>query len=96
MKLANIALLGAASAHSNFLQETILELDAVKTAPAFSTTKEWTKYDTGSKVGEALCQPHEGVIFWDLKQLDQSHDVDYIGTGEKGFGGSTFGVEMCE
>lgn len=28
--------------------------------------------------------------------MDQSHDVDYIGAGQEGFGGNTFGVEMCE
>jgi hypothetical protein len=70
-----------------------MELDAAKD---LTTTTPWTKYNTGTKVGEGLCQPREGYIVWDLKPLDQSHEFDYIGAGEEGFGGNTFAVEMCE
>ena len=49
MKFANIALISAASA--NFLQETILELDAVAATTDYTTTKPWEKYAIQNKVG---------------------------------------------
>ena len=94
MKFANIALISAASA--NFLQETILELDAVAATTDFTTTKAWKPYTIHNKVGEGVCQPHEGAIFWDLKQLDAHKSVEYIGAGQSGFEGHTFAVEICE
>ena len=94
MKFANIALISAASA--NFLQETILELDAVAATTDYTTTKPWEKYAIQNKVGEGICQPHEGAIFWDLKHLDAHKSVEYIGAGQTGFDGHTFAVEICE
>ena len=100
MKFANIALLGSASA--NFLQDSILELDAAA-APAtvpvdyFATKHEaWKPYIITNKVGEMQCQPHEGYIFWDLKPIDAHKDVDYIGKWADEFKGHTFAVELCE
>ena len=95
MKFANIALLGCASA--NFLQDSILELDAAA-APVtdWTTTANWKKYAITNKVGEMQCQPHEGYIFWDLKPIDAQKDVDYIGKWADEFKGHTFAVELCE
>jgi len=79
MKFALSALLGAATASaSNFLQETILELDAVTlpvptpvVAPIdYTTTAAWKPYTITNKIGEMQCQPHEGAIIWDLKPVD--------------------------
>ena len=80
MKFALSALLGAATA-SNFLQEAIIELDDAKAATPVDYTKTdaWKNYAITNKVGEMICQPHEGVIFWDLKPMDASKSVDYIG-----------------
>ena len=96
MKFTLPALLGAAAAGSNFLQETILELDAQATPTDWSTKPEWKKYAITNKVGELICQPHEGYIFWDLKPMDAHKSVDYIGVNQEAFGGSTFAVELCE
>ena len=79
MKFANIALLGSASA--NFLQDSILELDATTAAAPedMMSHPAWKQYLITNKVGEMQCQPHEGYIFWDLKPIDANKDVDYIG-----------------
>ena len=96
MKFANIALLGCASA--NFLQDSILELDATTAAAPedMMSHPAWKKYLITNKVGEMQCQPHEGYIFWDLKPIDANKDVDYIGKWADEFKGHSFAVELCE
>lgn len=96
MKFANIALLGSASA--NFLQDSILELDAATAAAPedMMSHPAWKQYLITNKVGEMQCQPHEGYIFWDLKPIDANKDVDYIGKWAPEFNKHTFAVELCE
>jgi hypothetical protein len=53
MKFALYALLGAAAA-SNFLQDTIMELDATKPVDVW-TLPAWKDYAITNKVGEGQC-----------------------------------------
>lgn len=45
------------------------------------------------KVGDGMCQPHEGLVFWDLKPLDASASTDFKKVGDSN---NYFAFKLCE
>lgn len=69
-------------------------LDINKEIVNFSS-KTWTDmHKITHRVGEGLCQPYVGFLFWDLKPLDAKRSIDMY--YDSGFGDHAFGVKLCE